>query len=107
MQHWRGLALWLAVVGASCAKPTQRVSSAPLAGENPVPPANAVPPASPIPPKDPIPAENPITPGNALPGDRGGAAGTGGGPALERYLDRASARAGDPGQAKGPSDGPP
>jgi hypothetical protein len=100
MQPWRGLALWLAFVGASCAKPTQQVSSAPLAGENPIPPAN------PIPPKNPIPAENPITVENALPGDRGWAAGTGVGRAVEMYLDRVSARAGDAVQAKVSSDGP-
>ena len=92
MQLWKSLSLCLVSVGAGCAKGGEQAWTAPAPAPPPAPPPAA--------------RENPIPSENALPGDPGWAAGTGVGRAVEMYLDRTSALAGDAVQAKVSADGP-
>src|SRR4030088_1669860 len=92
MQRWSWLSLSLACMSADCARGVEQVSIAP-------PPVPAPPPA-------PAARETPIPSENALPGDPGWAAGTAFGHAVEMYLDRVSALAGDAVQAKVSADAP-
>src|SRR3982074_2681317 len=96
MQRLKWVSLCLACMSADCGKGMKQVSTAP-----PPVPAPAPPPAP-----GPAAAENPIPSENALPGDPGWAAGTGVGRAVEMYLDRVSALAGDAVQAKVSADAP-
>src|ERR1700738_2746249 len=92
MQLWESLSLWLVSVGAGCAKGGEQAWTAPAPAPPPAPPPAA--------------RENPLPSENARPGDPGWAAGTGVGRAVEMYLDRTSALAGDAVQAKVSADGP-